>query len=457
MNYTLLVHTNQSLLIHFAFSRTLTKRRNELKLPACRRYILLCVKSTAIVILLSSTAAFAERWHTPPTPPSQAESDEIDAYLRSYHKGLVVTKTTTNIFGDVLSCVDIHQQPGLRGSAMKGHQVQLEPSPELKAMLGAPVMEEDYTKSPCPKGEVAVILPTREQILRFGSLKKFLSNHSDGGQGRFNRSSSGIQPAAVGGHEYAITYQWVNATASLGTFNVWKPAVEWADEFSLTQSWLVGGAGTGLQTLEVGVNVYEQLYGNGNTSPHLFVLFTANGYAPPICYNVYCANTFVQTSNIYTVGATLPFSVSGGTQVEGALGFYRDPASPHNWILFYFDGVSFVQVGYYPVALFNGGQLTQSAEQVQFGGEILSQNGVRHTKTDMGSGAFANAGNGVAAYIKKMQYMDLDGGVHDVAVGVNHESVTNSNCYSILSGTNASWGSYMYFGGPGYDPQLCPN
>lgn len=426
-------------------------------LSRCLRRILLCVLPAAIATLLGSTVAMAQSSHASIAALSQADSDEIDEFLRAYHDGVVVTKTIPNTFGQVLSCVDVHHQPALNSPTMKGHKVQLEASAELKALLGGAVKEEDYSKSPCAKGEVAIVFPTREQIVRFGSLKKFLSKHPHDSNGGFVQNSRDILPAVLIGHEYAAWIQNVNATASLATFNVWQPSVGPTNETSITQSWLAGWGGGALQTVEVGVHVYPQFW--GDSLPHWFVYYTADGYVNTHCYDTYCPSGtgFVQTSTIYRPDIPLQSSVRDGPQVEGPLGFYRDPTT-HNWILYYFDGTNFIQVGYYPVESFIvnnvAGQLTQFAEQVSFGGEVGSLSGGTHTTAGMGSGAFASEGWRRAAYQRNLRYMDTSGVVHDFVAG-GGQNVTNPNCYSISSGTDSVWGTYMYFGGPGLGPN-CP-
>ena len=146
-------------------------RKIEMKLSICRRHSLLCVQSVAIAVLFSSASAFAQTSLPASAVISQGESEKIDAYLRSYNSGVVVTKTAVDRFGQLLSCVDIQHQPAVNSPAMKGREVQSQPSAELKAILGS--VKEDDTLSLCPKGSVGMILPTREQIVRAGSVNKF--------------------------------------------------------------------------------------------------------------------------------------------------------------------------------------------------------------------------------------------------------------------------------------------
>jgi len=66
----------------------------------------------------------------------------------------------------------------------------------------------------------------------------------------------------------------------------------------------------------------------------------------------------------------------------------------------------------------------------------------------MGSGAFASAGWQQAAYQHNLFYIDTSG----TGVSSSLTPVTQSStCYSIdvTPSSGGSWGSYIYFGGPG--------
>ncbi len=386
---------------------------------------------------------------SPALPPG--ESEKIDAYLQTYHSGVIVTKTATDSSGHTLSCVDIQHQPALNNPALKGHQIQLQPSPQLLAMLGAPV-KEDTTSTSCPKGSVEMRLPTREEIVRAGSLQKFMSKYPDGSPGRLGVDFNGIAPAVVG-HEYAIVAQLVNSIAGQTMLNVWQPTTRYGD-MSLSQLWMVGGSGSATQTVEVGSQVLPSKY--GDYLPHFFIFYTTDNYSNPGtlasgCYNNDCGG-FVQLTNILPIGGALPSSTLGGTQMEGTVAFYRDPATGH-WWLYYFDGTTYTESGYYPKSLFGTGQMSQYAQWVEFGGEIYSATSGSHTTTNMGSGQFPSAGYSYAAYQRNLIYMDTAGTVHPYTGG--YESITNANCYNLTWGTNTAWSSSIYFGGPGYSA-ICP-
>lgn len=392
-------------------------------------------------------SAFAQ---TSPDPAgAQLEAAANEHLSRMAASTSIVTKTVRTD-GQLVDCVDIDRQPAHSHPQLRRHRVQREPSPQLLALMPHPV-RADTTPTNCPAGSVEMVLPSLQDIVRAGSLRSFLGKYPVGSPARPKERVLNVSA----GHEYAASYQWLDATAAQSTFNVWTPSVERTD-FSLTQLWLAGGAdrpADPLQTVETGSQVYPDKY--GNTSPTLFIYWTADGYDHTGCYNLDCA-AFVQTSNVLPIGGSLSSSTSGGTQMEGTLAFYRDPANG-NWVLFYFDGTSYIQSGYYPSALFGTGMLSRKAQRLVFGGEVAYplNPSVTHTTTAMGSGAFPRAGYGAAMYQRGLKYMTLAGSVVDYPAATSYRSVTNAACYDITMHSDAFWGGYIFFGGPGYSAQ-CP-
>ena len=116
---------------------------------------------------------------------AQSKPDEIDQYLAAYMKNVVVVRQVTDTHGQLISCVDIDHQP-FAGPARR------ELSPEGKAMFErgfGPIVPPPPSEL-CPAGSVAMILPTREQIVYAGGLRRFMSKSPDGG------SVAPLQPAS---------------------------------------------------------------------------------------------------------------------------------------------------------------------------------------------------------------------------------------------------------------------
>ena len=201
----------------------------------------------------------------------------------------------------------------------------------------------------------------------------------------------------------------------------------------------------------MGWQVYPQLWG-GNDA-RLFVYSTSDGYSANNfasgCYNVTCGR-FVQTNSAIVLGGPLAsYSTSGGSQSEITLLAFRDDGSSsnHDWWI-YVNGVA---VGYYPNSLYSSTGLADKNARIDFGGELVNDqtNGV-NTSTQMGSGAFPSAGFQYAAYIKKIQYLDMSFNYQNAASlspGVSFPYLWDMSAVTYSSDPN--WLTYFYFGGPG--------
>lgn len=107
-------------------------------------------------------------------------------------------------------------------------------------------------------------------------------------------------------------------------------------------------------------------------------------------------------------------------------------------------------VGYWPSSIFS--DLQGSATSVEWGGEVFSPD-AGQTSTQMGSGHFPTEGFGKASHIKNLLVVDSSNTFRSPS-GVNLIA-EQSNCYNVQSGTSGDWGTYIYFGGPGKNPN-CP-
>jgi len=431
------------------------------------------------------------------TALSGAELQKIDDYLGDYNKGVLITKRTLSAAGEVVSCVDVNRQPAVTHPNWGARAVQLEPSPQLKALLGGHVAPRQASTL-CPAGSVDMRLPTRDQIIARGGLDNFLQK-DDGRQkgvgpvrGAPARAAAAVPRAAAvakppppttmpapttsgsstsyTGHYWASVNANVNAQAAQSTMNIWRPVVpKVADPskpflFSLSQMWVNGGGHTGgagaLQSAEAGTYVYQFMY--TDLDAHFFIYYTADGYGTASCQDLRC-KAFVVTSSVLPIGGKLNGSSAGGTQVEGTIAWFRDPANG-NWVLFLHDAVKgYQQVGYYPASIYKGGQLTRNATRVSFGGEVYAPPATAPT-LPMGSGInpLSYKGNlqGNVTYQRGLKWMDMSGAIKDFQASSTWMEPGNGCAYgakffSAASPYKAGWGSSLFYGGPGYS-NACP-
>jgi hypothetical protein len=304
---------------------------------------------------------------------------------------------------------------------------------------------------------VPIAQVTHDDLSRFASLKDFFAKvPSHIGTPSLPKTTP--QPPYHWGpssqHQYAHAYRYVTNWGASSNINVWNPYTELNSEFSLTQIWVVGGGGSGLQTLEVGVQKYRDLY--GDYDPHLFIYSTRDAYNTTGCYNNTCGD-FVQVSSSIYPGAKLsPVSTYNGTQYEIQAQWFKDMDGGAWWLQ-----VQGQWVGYYPRGLYSTAGVANHAAEIDFGGEIIDNRNLgMHTSTDMGSGQFPSAWFGKAAYQRLIRYNYATTSNPNIVWYTDATGLTptrsDAACYDISYYTgDANWHTYFFFGGPGYDYYNC--
>jgi hypothetical protein len=184
--------------------------------------------------------------------------------------------------------------------------------------------------------------------------------------------------------------------------------------------------------------VFPQKY--QTIKPVLFIYWTADGYNQTGAYNLE-SPAFVQTNNSWTLGGELnTISTDGGPQFELEIAWQLVAG---NWWLYLNGTSSSNAVGYYPVSIFGGGQMSSCATDIDYGGETVNQT----VWPPMGSGAFANLGYQHAAYQRDIYFFDTTGNALQAALTPEQPS---PSCYTIDLRTGPDpWDVYFFFGGPG--------
>ena len=204
------------------------------------------------------------------------------------------------------------------------------------------------------------------------------------------------------------------------------------------------GGGSGLQTLEVGHQVYRDLY--GDWQPHLFIYYTTNGYTSSGDnlggYNQDVAGWVQYSNQIYPEAVSSPVSVVDGTQYEMQL---KVQLWEGNWWV----RVNGVWIGYYPTSLYNSGGLQSEASRVDWGGEVVDSSHEGRTQTDMGSGFWPEDGWGKCAYMNGLHYQSATDGTMTRFAGTALEP--EPLCYGIIAnfGDTGGWGPHFWWGGSG--------
>jgi len=289
-----------------------------------------------------------------------------------------------------------------------------------------------------------------QQFTWFPNLQAFFAKSQDGSAlpsppsgGVRRRRQEELTRRAGEPHLYAYGYQYVKNFGGNSWLNLWNPV----GDFTLSQQWYVGGSGDDLQTVEGGWIVYENKFNTKKAV--LFIFYTADNYDKEMCWNHDCPG-FIQINNNWFLGGTWNhYSVTGGAQwgFEMQWKLYKG-----NWWLFLKGPGSYEAVGYYQAKIFHGGQLSRSADRVEYGGEVTRFDS-SHNWPQMGSGALPSSGWTKAAFQRSIFYVPKDesGGV-GVWTSLSTVVVGLKKCWDIAytpSSKGGSWGSYFYFGGPG--------
>src|ERR1039458_7097956 len=126
--------------------------------------------------------------------------------------------------------------------------------------------------------------------------------------------------------------------------------------------------------------------------------------------------------------------------------FYRDQGGSHNWWLKYGN----IWIGYYPNSWFNSSGLADKSDEIDYGGEVVNDSiGGVHTTTQMGSGHFPSEGWQHSAYVKRIQYVDMNN-VNQNASSLTR-SVSGASYYdlTLYASSDTNWLNYYFCGGPG--------
>jgi Neprosin len=384
--------------------------------------------------------------------------EEMRQHILGLYEGVNVSHSFV-LDGDHFDCVPVEQQPGVRMQGLKRIATPpLAPAPLTEASaagsaqkaVGIASQLRDYdavdefgNSRACEEHTIPMRRVTLDDMSRFATLKDFFEK---GPEGSGQPPSLTPEGAATVQHKYSYMLQSVLNLGQTSTINLWSPHVNTGagEIFSLAQSWTIGTKPI-TQTAEVGWQNFPAQYGGQNS--RLFIYWTADGYNQTGCYNLTCPG-FVQTASGWAFGAGFShYSKVGGTQYEFRAEYELYEG---NWWLGLGtpDGVTWV--GYYPATLYGSGAMAKHSQLIEFGSESVGST----IWPPEGSGKWASAGFGKAAYQRELFYLSYSKG--NMIWDLLTVEQPSPNCYSIagpyFGGYNPpsnDWGTYFYFGGPG--------
>ncbi|WVZ76941.1 hypothetical protein U9M48_024855 [Paspalum notatum var. saurae] len=353
--------------------------------------------------------------------------------------------------GDIIDCVHISKQPAFDHPFLKNHTIQMRPSYhpgglDLNPNIALhPIAQTWHQNGQCPENTIPILRTKEEDVLRASSVRRYGKKRPRSIPNLVSSVDDPATPNVLIGHQHAVASTWQGQYYGTSTvINLWEPTLERPNDFSLAQLWITGGsyAGNDLNTIEAGWQVSQSMYGDKNA--RLFIYWTSDAYQKTGCYNL-CPG-FVQTNNQIAIGGSIsPVSTYGGSQHDISILIWKDPQGGNWWLK-----VGGSILGYWPSSIFS--YLADNASVIMWGGEVYSPD-AGQTSTQMGSGHFPEEGFGKASYIKNIQVVDSSNNLKSPnGVGLTTEQ---PNCYNVQNGTNSDWGTYIYYGGPGKNPN-CP-
>ncbi|CAE6048873.1 unnamed protein product [Arabidopsis arenosa] len=282
------------------------------------------------------------------------------------------------------------------------------------------------TKGECPEDTIPIRRRTRDDLLRSDSIE----THRRKNPPTIFSTTYHLPDDQKEVHEHASVHlDYGEYHGSKSRISIWKPNVSNTTEFSLAQTWVVNGDwDNGLNTLESG--------------------WQSNSYGKNSCYNLDCPG-FVQVNKDIALGAAFnSISTYNGNQYDFLLTIEKEQDTGLWWLKF-----DTYQVGYWPSFLVP--KLEDSARMIAWGGEIAhdASGQKEHTSTQMGSGHFAEEGFKKAAYINSIEYIDKANYPIKPFPQNLEAIVTRPECYNLKVGSSRRWGTYIFYGGPGRNPQ----
>ncbi|KAM0004470.1 putative neprosin [Helianthus debilis subsp. tardiflorus] len=185
--------------------------------------------------------------------PSSHENVQVEKLLNSLNKP-AVKSIKYSPDGDIIDCVRISDQPAFDHPLLKNHTIKMRPiyhpnlvgDNKVSSMVNATADRHSsssitqfwHSNGKCPKGTIPVRRTKKEDILRASSIDSYGKKKSFIG----NSSFVDVELGVTDGHEYAIvSTNNGEFYGSKSALNLWNPQVQESNEFSLTQTWVVGG------------------------------------------------------------------------------------------------------------------------------------------------------------------------------------------------------------------------
>jgi Neprosin len=373
--------------------------------------------------------------------------EEMRSHILKMYAGVTAHAKVTSFVseGQHVDCIAIMEQPSVFHLGIK--QIEKPPMPTgggrtkpaslsyVDSLLKQGLKDQFGNLISCAEDTIPMSRLTMDRLTQFATLKDFFAKHPSGAA---VQPRGALDPRATWDptRKSAVGYQEVINYGGNSWMELWLPVGDYSASLQRY------GGGSPFQTLEGGWVVYPQRF---KTTNGVTFIYWSAGTAG--CYNLDCPG-FVQVNHHWYLGG-------GWTKYatpQRRWGFRLQwKLIEGKWWLFLDGAGTYESVGYYPTSIYNGGQLSRNAHQIEFGGEVGRF--VGDPWPQMGNGFFpSSSAASVTAASHFLIYYDPHN--QDGGIGVDATLTPRADlpCYSVNAFPNGSLpgsGALIHYGGGG--------
>ncbi|KAK9735958.1 hypothetical protein RND81_04G241100 [Saponaria officinalis] len=314
--------------------------------------------------------------------------------------------------GQIFKCVNFYQQPAFRNHLLN-HEVM--PNVAKLEQQRINVSELGFGGRGCPFGMVPILerdMAKQVNVIEVPEPRPRPPPHAK------------AHCRALVRTVYDANKKFVQAS---GAATVYKPEVQ-TNQWSSSRVKLINGD----ESIEAGWMVNPSEFKNNEA--HLYVSFNVGGKG---CINVACSG-FVQVHSDVALGTTPSTYSTSKKQILWNVLIEKHQDDGNWWFSLIYQN-SKIQIGYWPQSLFT--LLKDSANQVEFGGEINDPNGA-NPPPEMGNG-------NKAEYDTAYSSAFLQATINNAEPTDTEKDADCTELYTVKdAGTQADLGRIILFGGP---------
>lgn len=394
---------------------------------------------------------------------------DIIAYFEKQRCNLKIVKTTKSPSGQIIDWIPIESQGIIASPPPGGPNLPELPDDAKDAIYNdTPILGDLECEGAelGPEGTVPVPRLDLSRVSGNRSLAELLTKslpRPDASRTTTKALAEVLTPDPdADNHFYAQAYQFGKCYGGQGQYSCFDPSIEETNDMSLIQTGLLNEQLGFMQSVEVGLEVITDFY--GDSKPHLFTYFRTHGTDQGPGIGGYNQDTATATTHDWNqIDGTIaprttfaPLSVVGDPNGQRRVQIATQLFEGNWWV--WCQGR---WIGYYSASLFQAAgpgsteTLASYADKIGYWGEVGADPAEKASPTtNMGSGQWPERGWPWSAYMHTLGYSpDETGLVAFWFDGTGGVAQPNPDLYKIVPHftIDTIWGSYVWLGGPGAD------